>query len=136
MIKQLETLSWLQAAIDLIHEAKGAETQRGGFITDHLDAAETWLNKVEDFLNETKSSPKPLVWKDREDSDGWGGSDVIGSYSNNVFMHHYWTSWKGTNDAPWILFYGSKVILHYHSEAEAIKAAEEHYAFHFSEIMQ
>lgn len=35
---------------DLIQEAKGAEGPKGGFVTDHLDAAETWLDKVDAAL--------------------------------------------------------------------------------------
>jgi hypothetical protein len=36
----------LKTAISLIQEAKGFEGVSGGAITDHLDAAENWINDV------------------------------------------------------------------------------------------
>ena len=36
----------LQTAISLIQEAKGFEGPNGGPITDHLDAAENWIDYV------------------------------------------------------------------------------------------
>jgi predicted dinucleotide-binding enzyme len=36
----------LRTAISLIQEAKGFEGVNGGPITDHLDAAENWINHV------------------------------------------------------------------------------------------
>jgi hypothetical protein len=40
----------LDQATALIQEAKGEEGPDGGFITDHLDFAEHWINKVRDTL--------------------------------------------------------------------------------------
>jgi hypothetical protein len=41
----------------LIQEAKGAEWPMGGFITDHLDFAEHWLNKAEEIALSATQAP-------------------------------------------------------------------------------
>lgn len=53
-----ETLQNLKMARDLIQEAKGTDGPNGGFITDHLDSAENWLDKVEDYIKTTKMTIK------------------------------------------------------------------------------
>lgn len=52
-----EALQNLQMARDLIQEAKGVDGPNGGFITDHLDAAENWLDKVENYIKSTQKEP-------------------------------------------------------------------------------
>lgn len=39
-------MSAIETARELIQEAKGADGPNGGFVTDHLDAAEHWLDRV------------------------------------------------------------------------------------------
>jgi hypothetical protein len=46
-----EVTAWLDQACELIQEAKGADGPDGGFVTDHLDAAENWLDKVRAALS-------------------------------------------------------------------------------------
>ena len=45
----------LETARELIQEAKGADGPNGGFVTDHLDAAENWLDRVETELTALRS---------------------------------------------------------------------------------
>jgi hypothetical protein len=52
---------------DLIQEAKGAEGPNGGFVTDHLDAAEGWLDKIETAL----SLPHPEQVRMKETYAEW-----------------------------------------------------------------
>lgn len=59
-----EMLSDLDMARELIQEAKGHEGPNGGFVTDHLDFAEHWLDRVEAALRQ----PPP-----RSDDDGEEG---------------------------------------------------------------
>ena len=40
----------LEEARGLIQAAKGAEGPNGGFVTDHLDFAEQWLDRAEDAV--------------------------------------------------------------------------------------
>ncbi len=44
----------LDMAVELIQEAKGADGPNGGFVTDHLDAAEGWLDKVREAMSAAK----------------------------------------------------------------------------------
>lgn len=46
-----EAISFLDEAEALIQEAKGTEGPSGGFVTDHLDFAETWLGKLRATLS-------------------------------------------------------------------------------------
>lgn len=41
-----ELVEALDMARDLIQEAKGADGPNGGFITDHLDAAQNWIDSA------------------------------------------------------------------------------------------
>jgi hypothetical protein len=52
LAKAREEVENLDMAIDLIQEAKGYEGCNGGPITDHLDAAEGWLDKTRACLAE------------------------------------------------------------------------------------
>lgn len=45
-----EWVADLDMACELIQEAKGADGPKGGFVTDHLDDAENWLDKVRDAI--------------------------------------------------------------------------------------
>jgi len=56
-----EGLADLQMARSLIQEAKSFEGERGGPITDHLDAAEGWLDRIESHLTRT-SEAEPVAW--------------------------------------------------------------------------
>lgn len=47
-----ELVGDLEMARELIQEAKGADGPNGGFVTDHLDAAENWIIRVQEALNE------------------------------------------------------------------------------------
>lgn len=51
----------LDMARSLIQEAKGAEGPNGGFVTNHLDAAEGWLDKVEAALRSTPSQAEETL---------------------------------------------------------------------------
>lgn len=49
-LQPTRALEELQMARDLMQEAKGIEGPKGGSVTDHLDAAENWLDRVEEHL--------------------------------------------------------------------------------------
>lgn len=63
----------------LIEAAKGAECN-GGFVTDHLDAAEVWLDKIE----ETVEAQAAEIEKLKSIVQGWHylavGPDEMGDY--------------------------------------------------------
>ena len=55
-----ELLEALEMCRDLVQEAKGAEGPNGGFVTNHLDDAENWLDRAIASLN-TRTPPGDAV---------------------------------------------------------------------------
>lgn len=77
----------LDMAVELIQEAKGAEGPNGGFVTNHLDAAEGHLNKVRaalastagDTLKAENERYRKALERISEAADkGWQGSGGLG----------------------------------------------------------
>jgi hypothetical protein len=48
-------------ARDLIGEAKGSEGPKDGFVTDHLDAAEGWIDKMEVMYRDLQAANTALM---------------------------------------------------------------------------
>lgn len=73
----------LDMALDLICEAKGAEGPGGGFVTDHLDSAEGWINQAIAALKAPTTEPNPnegMQVAERRAIVAWLRHDDIGEW--------------------------------------------------------